>query len=95
MDTTDVIDTTEVIDAAGELDAAGALDMFPDAALGKLLMAGAYEFAELLTWEVASTYDFAEQLLTSQRKFAERVIEAAAPLFGVMKGPAARKGDTT
>ncbi len=29
---------------------------------------------------VASAYDFAEQLLASQRKFAEDVLKAAAPL---------------
>lgn len=43
---------------------------------------------------VASAYDFAGQLLTSQRKFAENVIEAARPLLGGGEGPAARKGDT-
>jgi hypothetical protein len=30
---------------------------------------------------VASSYDFAEQLLTSQRKFADEVVKAAAPLL--------------
>jgi len=30
---------------------------------------------------VASGYDFAEQLLTSQRKFADEVVKAAAPLM--------------
>ena len=30
---------------------------------------------------VASSYDFAEQLLTSQRKFADEVVKAAAPLM--------------
>ena len=30
---------------------------------------------------VASGYDFAEQLLTSQRKFADEVVKAAAPLL--------------
>jgi hypothetical protein len=30
---------------------------------------------------VASGYDFAEQLLTSQRKFANEVVKAAAPLL--------------
>jgi hypothetical protein len=29
---------------------------------------------------VASAYDFAEQLLASQRKFAEDVLKATAPL---------------
>ena len=30
---------------------------------------------------VASSYEFAEQLLTSQRKFADEVVKAAAPLM--------------
>ena len=30
---------------------------------------------------VASGYDFAEKLLTSQRKFADEVVKAAAPLM--------------
>ena len=30
---------------------------------------------------VASSYDFAEQLLTSQRKFADDVLKATAPLL--------------
>jgi hypothetical protein len=30
---------------------------------------------------VASGYDFAEQLLTSQRKFADEVLKATAPLL--------------
>jgi|SRR5215472_5213016 len=30
---------------------------------------------------VASAFDFAEQLLASQRKFAEEVLKATAPLF--------------
>jgi len=41
---------------------------------------------------VASAYDFAEQLLASQRNFAENVIEAAQPLLA--KGPAAKQGET-
>jgi hypothetical protein len=32
---------------------------------------------------VASAYDFAEQLLASQRKFAEDVLKATAPLLNV------------
>ena len=32
---------------------------------------------------VASAYDFAEQLLASQRKFAEDVLKATAPLLSV------------
>ena len=43
---------------------------------------------------VASAYDFAGQLLTSQRKFAENVLEAGRPLLGAREGPAAEKGDT-
>ena len=43
---------------------------------------------------VASAYDLAEQLLTSQRKFAENVIEATKPLLGAKEGPAAKEGDT-
>jgi hypothetical protein len=31
---------------------------------------------------VASAYDFAEQLLASQRKFAEDLLKATAPLVG-------------
>jgi hypothetical protein len=42
---------------------------------------------------VASAYDFAEQLLTSQRKFAEKVIEATKPLLGAKEAPA-KEGDT-
>ncbi len=44
---------------------------------------------------VASAYDFAEQPLTSQRKFAENVLEATKPLLAAKEGPAAEKGDTT
>ena len=44
---------------------------------------------------VANAYDFAEQLLTSQRKFAENVLEATKPLLSAKEGPEARKGDTT
>ncbi len=43
---------------------------------------------------VASAYDFADQLLTSQRKFAENVIEATKPLLGAKEGPAAKESDT-
>ena len=43
---------------------------------------------------VASAYDFAEQLLTSQRKFAENVIEATKPLLGAKEDPAAKEDDT-
>jgi hypothetical protein len=37
---------------------------------------------------VASGYDFAEQLLTSQRKFADEVVKAAAPLLPGTNGSA-------
>ena len=40
---------------------------------------------------VASTYDFAEQLLISQRKFAEGLLEATKPLIGATNGAAAKK----
>jgi hypothetical protein len=43
---------------------------------------------------VASTYDFAEQLLISQRKFAESLLEAMKPLLGAGNGLAAKKGPT-
>ena len=42
---------------------------------------------------VANAFDFAEQLLTSQRNFAEDVIEATKPLLGAEEGPSAKKGD--
>jgi hypothetical protein len=35
---------------------------------------------------VKNAYDFAEQLLANQRKFAEDVLKAAAPLLGNTKG---------
>jgi len=35
---------------------------------------------------VASSYDFAEQLLSSQRKFANEVVKVAAPLLPGMAG---------
>jgi hypothetical protein len=40
---------------------------------------------------VAGAYDFAEQLLASQRKFAEDVLQATAPLFYGDTTPAAKK----
>ena len=43
---------------------------------------------------VASVYDFAEQLLASQRKFTENVLEATKPLLRSKEGPAPTKGDT-
>jgi len=42
---------------------------------------------------VASAYDFTEQLLTSQRMFAEKMVEATKPLFGI-KQDAAKDDDT-
>ena len=43
---------------------------------------------------VANTYDFTEQLLTSQRKFAESLLEAMKPLLGAGNGTAAKKSAT-
>jgi len=45
---------------------------------------------------VASAYDFAEQLLSSQRKFAEDMVKATAPLAPVKgNGQAAKTASTT
>ena len=44
---------------------------------------------------VAGAYDFAEQLLAAQRKFAEDVLRATAPLFYGETAPAAKKTTTT
>jgi hypothetical protein len=44
---------------------------------------------------VAGAYDFAEQLLAAQRKFAEDVLHATAPLFYGDTTPAASKTGTT
>jgi hypothetical protein len=42
---------------------------------------------------IASAYDFAEQLLASQRKFAEDVLKASAPLTAAQNdAPAAKNG---
>jgi hypothetical protein len=42
---------------------------------------------------IASAYDFAEQLLASQRKFAEDVLQASAPLtVGKNHAPATKNG---
>jgi len=74
MDTTDTIDPTEVIDATSELDAPGALDLFPYPALGLALGVSAYAWIrQLLTWEVASTFDFAEKMIKYQRNLAEKM----------------------
>jgi len=40
---------------------------------------------------VASVYDFAEQLLTSQRKFAEEVLKATTALMPGTEGGAPKK----
>jgi len=44
---------------------------------------------------IASAYDFAERLLTSQRKFAKGMVEATKPLLGGTEGTAAEQDDTT
>ena len=45
---------------------------------------------------VAGVYDFAEQLLASQRKFAEDVLLATAPMLPARHdGPAAKAGTAT
>jgi hypothetical protein len=41
---------------------------------------------------VASAYDFAEQLLASQRKFAEEVLQATAPILTQDHGAAKKSG---
>jgi hypothetical protein len=43
---------------------------------------------------VAGAYDFAEQLLAAQRKFAEDLLHATAPLFYGDAAPAAKKTGT-
>ena len=40
---------------------------------------------------IASAYDFAEQMLTSQRKLAEGMVEATKPLLGGTEGAGAKK----
>jgi hypothetical protein len=44
---------------------------------------------------VATAYDFAEQLLASQRKFAEDALAAIAPLYTSEPVPTAKKTATT
>ena len=44
---------------------------------------------------VAGAYDFAEQLLAAQRKFAEDVLQATAPLFYGETAASAKKASTT
>jgi hypothetical protein len=41
---------------------------------------------------VAGTYDFVEQLVAAQRKFAEDVLHATAPLFYGDTAPAKKTG---
>ena len=43
---------------------------------------------------VASAYDFAEQLLASQRKFAESVLHVTTPMIAAKNGTPARKTDS-
>lgn len=43
---------------------------------------------------VANAYDFAEQLLASQRKFAENVLHATTPVLTTKNGTTARKTDS-
>jgi hypothetical protein len=43
---------------------------------------------------VADAYDFAEQLLSAQRKFAEDVLQATAPAFTPKEGSKTGKGGT-
>jgi hypothetical protein len=44
---------------------------------------------------VAGAYDFAEQLLAAQRKFAEDALAAIAPLYTSEPASAAKKASTT
>jgi len=41
---------------------------------------------------VANLYNFTEELLDAQRKFAEGMLEATKPLRSAQEGPAAGKG---
>ena len=43
---------------------------------------------------VSGAYDFAEQLLAAQRKFAEDVLAATAPLFHTDAAPTTKKAAT-
>ena len=40
---------------------------------------------------MASAYDFAEQLLSSQRRFAEELVRATSPLLPIKDEPKAAK----
>jgi hypothetical protein len=44
---------------------------------------------------MASAYDFAEQLLAAQRKFAEDTLAAIAPLYTSEPAPSTKKAGTT
>jgi hypothetical protein len=44
---------------------------------------------------IASAYDFAEQLLASQRKFAEDFLKATAPMLTSQDDAPARKNGST
>jgi hypothetical protein len=44
---------------------------------------------------VANAYDFAEQLLASQRKFAENVLHATTPMLTTKNGSTAHKAGST
>ena len=41
---------------------------------------------------ISTLYNFTEQLLDSQRKFAEGMLQATKPLRSAQEGPAAEKG---
>ena len=43
---------------------------------------------------VANAYSFTEQMLASQRNFAEQMVEATKPLFGIQEDAAAKDDDT-
>ena len=62
--------------------AAAVQSLTPDFAKVKLPYANQLPKPEAL---VSGTYDFAEQLLSAQRKFADEVIKAAQPLIGQVK----------
>ena len=42
---------------------------------------------------VANAYDFTEQLLTSRREFAEKMVELTKPLFGIKQDATAKDGE--
>jgi hypothetical protein len=61
----------------------------PPVAVPHLPLVGKLPKAENI---VSDAYDFAEQLLAAQRKFAEDVLQAAAPLFTVQGSTAKKTG---